>query len=167
MYVRTYTCRSSYFSAWFEDNGKLLDIMPLTHSSKGLLVSKFPTKRTITRLKLAKSEWTRLPYEPCLVTVPLDPTIYWQNRLYLRWGFYQDKDLSSRTRKRVIPLDCLMDFLMEYLDSHEKCNVDIARMYDVYGENTHHIIPKIWAWSADSLYQKLLITVNRYLAEVL
>lgn len=164
MYARTYRCRSSYLLAWFEDDGKLLDIMALKSSGMGLLTYNGYTQSSLARIKRLRKEWEEIPYKPCLVITSEDERY---KTLESSWGSYNEDELSSRTRKKVIPLDCLMDFISEYLDSHKDYTVSIAYIYFIYGEDTHHHIrPVLWSWSTDSPYQKMLATAARYLAEV-
>ena len=110
-----------------------------------------------------RSEWEELPYEPCLVALPVNDYI---KELWLKWGAYNENELSSsRTRKRIVPLSCLMDFVSDFLDSHEDYHVDIASTYIVQGGATHHMTyPE---WIIGSPYEKLAKTMKRYLSEVL
>lgn len=162
MYARTYRCRSSYLLAWFEDDGKLLDVMALKSSGMGLLTFNNYTQSSLARIKRLRSEWKEIPYKPCLVTTFEDER---RKILELSWGSYNEDELSSRTRKKVVPLNYLMDFISEYLDSHDSYIVRVAYMFETYGGDNHHLTSIDWI--ADVLYGKLMGVWKRYLAEVL
>lgn len=163
MYVRIYRCESSYLATWCkDDNGELLTIMPLKSLGKGLLVADFPWRDTIARLRELKSEWRPLPYEPCFVTIPRDR----MKRLHLEWGFYSEKEVLPIDREKIVPLNCLMEYTSDFLNSHEDYCVNLYNIWEIYGGTTHHMISRIET-IMDATLKRLLETIKRYLSEVL
>lgn len=163
MRVRIYRCESSYLATWCkDDNGELLAIMPLKSLGRGLLVSVFPWRDEIDRLWELKSEWRPLPYEPCFVTIPRDS----MKRLFLEWGFYSEKELLPLEREKVVPLNCLMDYTSDFLNSHKDYCVNLYNLWEIQGGATHHMISQVWP-IMDANFKRLLETVKRYLAEIL
>lgn len=163
MQVRIYKCESSYLATWCkDDNGELLAIMPLKSLGRGLLVSVFPWRDEIDRLWELKSEWRPLPYEPCFVTIPRDS----MKRLHLEWGFYSEKDLSPLDREKVVPLNCLMDYISDFLSSHEDYCVNLYEIWEIQGGATHQMASIVGAF-IDDTFKRLLETVKRYLSEIL
>lgn len=161
MYLRTYRYKSRYYSAWFEDDGKMVEVVPLESSGKGLLVAVFPSDSKIFLLKSWKSKWEEVSFIPCFVATPTgDP-----KRLYLHWGFYLDRELTPRTRDEIVPLNCLMEFISDFLGSHEDYYVDVCHMWEIHGGAIHHMIPVDWV--EGTTYQKFVRTMKRYLSEVL
>lgn len=64
-----------------------------------------------------------------------------------------------------MPLDCLVDFVSDYLNSHEDYTVDIATLYEICGGATHHMAyPE---WITGSPYEKLAETMKVYLSKIL
>lgn len=164
MYVKSYRYRLGHLVVWFEDDGKMLDIMALEPFRKGLLICmgyNYP-RYLLADHKELWNEWEELPYEPCFVAIEDEP----HKTLNLNWGFYQDKELTSRTRKRVVPLDCLMDFFSDYLNSHEDYTVIIADTFEIHGGATHHMTTINWM-IVGSPCQELSEITKRYLSEVL
>ena len=161
MYVKSYKCRSSYYSAWFRDDGKLLHVMLMKRLGKGLLMDwSFASEITFEK---RRSEWEELPYEPCLVAMPV---IDCYKELWLKWGAYNESELSSsRTRKRIVPLSCLMDFISDFLDSHEGYHVDIASTYIVHGGATHQMT--LPTYIKGCYQEEVAETIKIYLSEVL
>ena len=161
MYVKSYKCRSRYYSAWFRDDGKLLHVMLMKCLGKGLLMDwSFASEITFEK---RRSEWEELPYEPCLVAMPV---IDYYKELWLKWGAYNESELSSsRTRKRIVPLSCLMDFISDFLDSHEGYHVDIASTYIVYGGATHQMT--LPTYNKGCYDEEVAETIKTYLSEVL
>lgn len=161
MYIRTYRCRSRHYSAWFEDDGKLLHVMQLESLGKGLFGEC--SMASETQFEKKRSEWEEIPYKPCLVALPINEHY---KELWLKWGAYNENELSSsRTRKKIIPLDGLMDFLLEFLDSHEGYDMNIAFTCIVHGGATHHMTPVTAIRGIP--YEELVETIRRYLSEVL
>lgn len=162
MQVRTYKRKSRYISVFFGDDGEPLDVMRLASVGKGLLAYDDYSTADLARYKALKNEWEELPHEPCMVTM-LPDDIY--KGFNLEWGAYNEKALTLRTRNMVVPLDCLMDFISDYLNSHEDYTVDIATLYEICGGATHHMAyPE---WITGSPYEKLAETMKIYLSEVL
>ena len=163
MYARTYKYKSKYYLAWFEDDGKLLDAMRLQYSGKGLLTFSDYSLLSALQFKKLESKLEEIPYELCLVILPPDGI---HTVLNLYWGAYNENELSSsRTRKRIVPLSCLMDFVSDFLDSHEDYHVTIDYLYEICGGATHHMAyPE---WITGSPYEKLAKTMKIYLSEVL
>ena len=164
MYARTYKCRSKYLMACFGDNGELLTIVLLKSLRKGLLtfVGYYDSWFLLTFFKKLRIEWEEIPYEPCLVALEDER----QKILNLSWGFYQDKELSSRTRKRIVPFDGLMDFISEYLDSHKDYCVNLYSLWEIHGGATHHMTSQIET-IIDNDFDRLVKTVKGYLSEIL
>ena len=162
MQIHIYRCESRYLATWCKDNGELSTIMPLKSLGKGLLVADVALSEEIDRLWGLKSEWRPLPYEPCFVAMPRD----WEKRLLLDWGFYQDKDLSPLDKEKVVPLNCLMDYISDFLSSHEDYYVNLYYMWEIYGGATHHMISLVRPFTDDT-FKMLLETLERYLSEVL
>lgn len=162
MQVHMYRCESSYLATWCKDDGELLTIMPLKSLGMGLLVADFPWRDTIARLRELKSEWRTLPYEPCFVTIPRDR----MKRLYLEWGFYSEKELSPLDKEKVVPLNCLMEYISDFLYSHEDYCVNLYNMWEIYGGATHHMTSLMGSFM-DVTFKRLLETLKRYLSEVL
>ena len=162
MQVHIYRCESNYLATWCKDGGGLLTLMPLKCLGRGLLVAVFPWRDEISRLWELKSEWRPLPYEPCFVTIPRDS----MKRLNLEWGFYSEKELSPLDREKVVPLDCLMDYISDFLNSHKDYCVNLYNIGEIYGGTTHHMTSLVWP-TVDANFKGLLETVKRYLSEVL
>lgn len=161
MYARTYKCKSKYYLAWFEDDGKMLDAMRLQYSGKGLLTFRDYSLLSAPQFKKLESKLEEIPYELCLVILPTDG----YKVLNLYWGAYHEDELSSCSRKRVLPLDCLTDFIFDFLDSHEDYRVAIDYLYEIPSGAIHHITYPTWI--IGSPYQKLSKILKRYLSEVL
>ena len=162
MQIHIYRCESSYLATWCKDNGELLTIMPLKCLGKGLLVADIAWSDTIDRLWELKSEWRPLPYEPCFVTIPRDS----MKRLHLEWGFYSEKDLSPLDREKVVPLNCLMDYISDFLYSHEDYCVNLYNIWEIYGGTTHHMTSLVLP-IMDATFKRLVEAIKRYLSEVL
>ena len=86
--------------------------------------------------------------------------------LNLSWGFYQDKELSPRTRTRIVPFDGLMDFISEYLDSHKDYCVNLYNLWEIHGGATHQMTSRIETYT-DNDFDSLVKTVTGYLSEIL
>ncbi len=162
MYVKSYRRKSRYISVFFEDDGEPLDVMRLQSRGKGLLAYDDYSTADLARYKALKNEWEELPYEPCMVTM-LPDDIY--KGFNLEWGAYNEKALTLHTRNMVVPLDCLMDFVSDYLNSHEDYYVDIYHIWEIHGGVRHHMISVDWV--EGTTYQKFTRTMKRYLSEVL
>ena len=161
MYVKAYQYKNRYFSVWFRDDGWMLAILPLSRVCGGLLKAEFPTDRTLTIIKSARKEWREIPYEPCMIVMPQRN----EKELFLDWGFFHKEELSTRTEKKVIPLDSLGDFISDFLDSHEGYHVDIASTYIVHGGATHQMtLPTYIKGCYD---EEVAETIKTYLSEVL
>ena len=162
MQVHIYRCESSYLATWCKDNGELLTLMPLKSLGKGLLVADVALSEEIDQLCAWKSEWRPLPYEPCFVAMPRDSV----RRLFLDWGFYQDKDLSPLDKEKVVPLNYLMEYISDFLSSHEDYCVNLYYIWNIYGGATHQMTSQVRPF-IDATFKRLLETLKRYLSEVL
>lgn len=162
MYARTYKYKSKYYLAWFEDDGRLLDAMRLQYSGKGLLTFRDYSLLSAPQFKKLESKLEEIPYELCLVILPPDGI---HTVLDLYWGAYHKDELSSRAKKSVLPLDCLTDFILDFLDVHEDYTVDIDYLCEIgNGAIRHMTYPE---WIIGSPYEKLAKTLKRYLSEIL
>lgn len=162
MQVHIYRCGLSYLATWCKDDGELLTIMPLEYLGRGLLVAVFPWRDEIDRLWELKSEWRVLPCEPCFVARLYDD----MKRLQLDWGFYSEKEMLPINREKVVPLDCLMDYISDFLSSHEDYCVNLYGIWEIQGGATHQMASIVGAF-IDDTFKRLLETVKRYLSEVL
>ena len=162
MYVRTFKCRSKYISVFFEDDGEPVDIMRLQSSGKGILTMDDYSTTDLAHFKAFPREWKELPHKPCFVSIFTD-TLHKVSHLH--WGAYNEDELTLRTRNVVVPLDCLMDFVSDYLNSHEDYTVDFAYLCEMHGGTHHKISESIWR--PDSLFERFAKTWKRYLSEVL
>ncbi len=164
MYARTYKCRSKHLMACFGDNGELLTIVLLKSLRKGLLTftGYYDSWFLLTYFKRLRIEWEEIPYEPCLVALEDEH----HKILNLSWGFYQDKELSSRTRNRIVLFDGLMDFISGYLDSRKDYTVNLFNLWEIHGGATHHMTSRIET-NTDNDFDSLVKTVTGYLSEIL
>ena len=161
LHVKAYQYKNRYFCVWFRDDGWMLAILPLSHVCGGLLKAEFPTDRTLTIIKSARKEWREIPYEPCMIVMPQRN----EKELFLDWGFYHKEELSSRTEKKVIPLDSLGDFISDFLASHEDYWVLIYYTCMIHGGATHHL--SITRWLGDCEFEGILQVMREFIAEVL